>query len=389
MRVLKLLPLAMCLLLAFASLWIVAPAPAAVFWLVAVVMGEFGLFAAALTALAMLASWKVYARNSISRRLSTAVGCAAILAYLYPTVSAWRSVHNSGVQLSMREYAAGPFEPLQPARAGSHVFADVAGQKLQLDEYRPAVEASARRTAVIVVHGGSWNSGKRSDFPKWDRWLAGLGYTVFDIDYRISPQPNVDAATNDVLCAVSWVRRNAVELKVVPERIVLFGRSAGGHLALLAGYTSQQRSLTCGNNFSENASAPVQAVIAFYAPTDLPWSYDHPANQRVLDGPATLRKFIGSGPHDSAAAAAAYRRASPAYQVTSSTPPTFLAQGGKDQLVRTENAKILDRKLSADNVLHETVIVPYAQHGFDYAFNGWGSQIVKSRLLDFLNRLPR
>ncbi len=287
------------------------------------------------------------------------------------------------VPLSLMEYGSGPFQQKRaPSKIRTQTFADVAGQKLQLDQYDPQDAAASRRSAVIVVHGGAWNAGKRSDFPQWDGWLASLGYTVFDIDYRIAPQPNAETATNDVLCAVQWVKRNAQAVKVSPDRIILMGRSAGGHLALLAAYKSQQPVPICGTEIS--AAAPVRAVVAFYAPTDLAWSYDHPANQRVLDGPETLRRFIGSGLHQENAAQK-YRNASPADNITAATPPTFLVHGGKDQLVLPENAAILDRNLSANGVHHETIFLPYAQHGFDYNFHGWGSQIVKARLIRFLD----
>jgi acetyl esterase/lipase len=89
---------------------------------------------------------------------------------------------------------------------------------------------------VIVVHGGGWRSGERSDFPSWNAWLADTGYVVFDIDYRLSPPPAWQDAPADVACAVGWVKENAARYGVDPERVALMGRSAGGHLVLLAAY---------------------------------------------------------------------------------------------------------------------------------------------------------
>jgi acetyl esterase/lipase len=68
--------------------------------------------------------------------------------------------------------------------------------------------------------------------------LAENGYTVFDIDYRIAPQPNYLTATGDVKCAVQWIKRHAAQFEIAPGSIVLFGRSAGAHLALLAAYSA-------------------------------------------------------------------------------------------------------------------------------------------------------
>ena len=108
-----------------------------------------------------------------------------------------------------------------------------------LDAYLPA-EDDAARPAIIVIHGGSWSSGDKSDFPRWNGWLVEHGFAIFDIQYRLAPQPNWQTATSDVKCAIGWVKRNADHYGVDPDRIALLGRSAGGHLALLAAYTSRE-----------------------------------------------------------------------------------------------------------------------------------------------------
>jgi dipeptidyl aminopeptidase/acylaminoacyl peptidase len=78
--------------------------------------------------------------------------------------------------------------------------------------------------------------------------------------------------------------------------------------------------------------------------------------------------------------------ASPIENVSKNSPPTLLIHGGKDQLVRLENMERLAGKLNELNVVNETLNIPYGQHGFDYNFNGWGSQITKTTILNFLNR---
>jgi len=129
----------------------------------------------------------------------------------------------------------------------------------------------------------------------------------------------------------------------------------------------------------------VRAVVSFYAPTDLLWAYDNPANGRVIDGPETLRRFIGGNPHASSDIRERFILASPVAHVTAArTPATLLIHGGYDQLVRSENMDLLGKKLKEAGVPHKVVLIPYAQHGFDYNFNGWGAQVVQHVLLDFL-----
>jgi acetyl esterase/lipase len=244
--------------------------------------------------------------------------------------------------------------------------------------YQPSAAAQQPLPAVIVVHGGSWSGGDKSDFPRWNWWLTEQGFVVFDIQYRLAPQPNWQSATGDVKCAIGWVKRNATQYNVDPQRIALLGRSAGGHLALLAAYTPQEPVL------GPSCVAPdpgVQAVVSFYGPADLVWGYNNPANPDVIDGPGTLRRFLGGDP---LTAADAFAVASPVNHVGSSTPPTLLLHGGRDQLVGQRHTELLTERLQAANAPHQTVYIPYGQHGFDYNFNGWGSQIAQPILLRFL-----
>ena len=227
--------------------------------------------------------------------------------------------------------------------------------------------------AIVVVHGGAWSGGRRSEAPDWNHWLTEQGFAVFDVDYRIQPQPNWQTATGDVRAAVSAIRRDAARYGIDPNRIALLGRSAGGHLALLAAYAAAP--------LEDREDSRVQAVVAFYAPTDLIWGYDHSANQRVIDGPGTLRRFIGGDPR---AAEEAYVAASPVTHVQLGTPPTLLFHGGRDQFVRLEHMERLGKRLLNAGVPHEMVSLPYAQHGFDVLFDGWGAQLARPLVLRFL-----
>jgi acetyl esterase/lipase len=212
--------------------------------------------------------------------------------------------------------------------------------------------------------------------------FAAEGFTVFDVDYRLA-QPNYLTATADVKCAVKWVKENAEKFKISPDRIALFGRSAGGHLALLASYSADDARLAASCSEKEIGET-VRAVVSVYAPTDLLWAYDNPANEFVINGPQTLANFLGGSPHESLEMHERFILMSPVSHVASNTPPTLLIHGGQDQLVRPENMNLLADKLSKTNLPHKTLFIPYAQHGFDYNFNGWGAQVSESVILDFL-----
>jgi acetyl esterase/lipase len=370
-------------LAAFFTIWIVVPAPAYKLFEVAVGASEWslwfgalGLAGAALSLLALAAGsrWPAWVALSL--------GVAAVALASIPPLDAWRVARENRIELSLREYLSGSSKsPLASVERTTETFAAVEGQTLKLDVYLSRVKAETLLPAIIVVHGGSWNAGERSDYPRWNEWLAREGYAVFDIDYRIAPQPNWQTATGDVKCAVSWVKANASRYRVDAGRVVLLGRSAGGHLALLAAYSTGEAALptSCASTAPDSS---VRAVISFYAPTDLRWGYEHPANERVLDGSGKIRALIGGTPDS---AAAAFSRASVTSHVNRQSPPTLLFHGGHDQLVRDENMSLLTERLRQQQVSHRAVFIPYAQHAFDYNFNGWGSQIARHLISQFLS----
>lgn len=369
-----------------AVIWIVVPAPAYNVWLFSVAASEWSLWFGALALLGVVCSLfvRVFYRNGNLSFVSIILGSLAVIISLYPLFSVISEAREFGVSLSLRQYFSGVWKENNASKIQTETFAHIGETDLQLDVYSPSVDSINSGASVIVVHGGSWNGGERSDFPQWSRWLAEQGFTVFDIDYRLA-QPNYLTATGDVKCAVRWIKNNAAKFKISPDRIALLGRSAGAQLALLAAYSAADARFpaSCTEN---QTSEDVRAVISFYAPTDLFWAFDNPANQSVIDGPTMLANFLGGNPHESDELRERFILASPVAQVDSAAPPTLLIHGGQDQLIKSENLKFLAAKLTEANVPHKTFLIPYAQHGFDYNFNGWGAQIVKPVLLEFLQK---
>jgi acetyl esterase/lipase len=90
--------------------------------------------------------------------------------------------------------------------------------------------------ALVGVHGGGWVQGVRGQFQHWGGYLAGRGIALFAISYRLAKagQKSFPHAVQDVLAAVQYVRGNAKDLNIAPDRIGLFGHSAGGNIGALA-----------------------------------------------------------------------------------------------------------------------------------------------------------
>jgi acetyl esterase len=324
------------------------------------------------------------------RALVAAALCAAVLAVsLVPVVQATKTASAEGVPLSLGRY----FSDLTPVperyadRSPETVtYARSGGEVLKADVWEPPADAvglsrhsgsdaaAQGRPAVIVVHGGGWRSGERSDFPSWDAWLADEGYVVFDIDYRLAPPPSWHDAPSDVACAVGWVKENAPRYGVDPERVALMGRSAGGHLALLTAYEEKRGAIAPGCAAGNVGDRGVAAVVGFYSPTDLP----RLASDGYLPG---MDGFVGGS---LGAVPGRYRHLSPVSHVDPSDPPTFLAYGGADRIVPPGQSALLGERLREAGVPHRLVELPWANHTFDFLWGGWSAQITRSTLKEFL-----
>ena len=252
--------------------------------------------------------------------------------------------------------------------------------ELALDLYRASVRAPAdgpaasgnRAPCVIVVHGGGWDGGDRAEIAHFDRWLAGCGYTVASIDYRLAPQFPWPAQRDDVLAAIAFLKKNAAALGVDATRLVLLGRSAGGNIAEAVAY---------------GADAPaVRGVVALYAPADLHFAWAYARDDDVLKSPVLLRQFLGGPP---ATAEAAYDGASGYLHVGPATPPTLLLHGQLDTLVWHRQSERLDGKLSAAGVPHLFVSLPWATHAFEFNLHGPGGQLTTFALEWFLAAVTR
>ena len=381
---------------ALLALLIILPAPSYNLWMAAVVASEWSvwLLLAGLISLTCGACALLTGRRSASACAGVTLSLVTVVCAGVPVVEAHRVAARRGVSLSWGRYFLGT----EQAHALALIdvqrdveFANPDGHPLRLDVYQPpssaqrgpATEVASRppSPAVIVIHGGSWSGGAKSDFATYDRWLAAGGRVVFDVEYRLANgAQRFPAQVLDIKCAIAWVKGHAAQYHVDPGRLALLGRSAGGQLALLAAYTANDPTLRPGSCDAQETS--VRAVISFYGPTDLAWDYTHPGRPDVIDTTRVLENYLGGSP---ASAPQAYAAASPAGHVGAQSPPTLFLHGGHDQLVRAENVERIMPELAAVGVEVTYVYLPWGNHGFDYNFDGWGSQIAQAEIVKFLD----
>ena len=212
---------------------------------------------------------------------------------------------------------------------------------LQLDLYSPK-ERSHPLPAILFLHGGGWTGGYRQIYHYYCTKFAEHGYVVATASYRLAGEAPFPAAVQDVKCAVRWLRANAKKLGIDPNKIAVAGGSAGGHLAMMIGYSSDVPELE-GKGGNADTSSRVQAVVDLYGPTDLT---DDFAKSR-----GEVKRFMGGKKFDEAPDA--YRLASPVTHVTKDDPPTLILHGSIDSTVPIHQAELLVEKLKSAGVVCE------------------------------------
>ena len=383
-RALDLLRLAGGVLLLVLGLVAVAPAPNNWVFLLSVLVTEAGYWALVACLPLLAPGW----RRSGVGRAAVGLGLLGTLLLLTPLARAVAVSCELPAALEtrfadLRSVTPTPAASLRPAplvardlfvgvsspavRVEDHLFASVGGQELRLDLYRP-VEDHPPLPGVVVIHGGSWQSGSREDFSGLNRYLAARGYVVAAVSYRFSPRFRFPAARDDVAAAITFLKRHAGRLGLDASRLALVGRSAGGQIALLVAYTAHDPA--------------IKGVVSYYGPAALRWGYANPAKRSIIDSSGILDAYLGGPPETYGSQ---YQAASPLSHIGHGTPPTLLINGLRDEHVSPFHSEFLSDRLIRARVPHLFLQLPWATHGCDYLFSGLCGQISTYAVERFLS----
>ncbi|GAA2455239.1 alpha/beta hydrolase [Streptomyces glaucus] len=235
-------------------------------------------------------------------------------------------------------HPARPADGVRLLRGAVYAVPD-GSRPLAVDLWLPE-DAAGPVPVVVFVHGGAWRTGLRDDLgPRFRHWrpgpfarLARAGFAVACPDYRLSGEAPHPAQTDDLAALLAWLRTRAAGLGLDAARPVLWGESAGGHLAALTALTQP--------------AGTVAGCVTWYAPTDLTHLADDlPEGAYDTRDPATFEALLlGGAPAQRAGAA---RDASPVTRVTSQAPPFLLLHGADDVLVPARQSVRLAEALRA------------------------------------------
>ena len=237
-------------------------------------------------------------------------------------------------------------------------------RKETLDLYLPASRAAgARSPGIVIIHGGGWSGGSNEGGREFEEGttLAKAGYVCASVAYRVSKHDRWPTNVYDCKNAVRFLRKNAAVYGVDTDHIGVIGGSAGGHLALMVGYTSDVPALEPPSPYP-GISDKVQAVVDMYGISDVRTRKNiAPDGTPGVIGPQSKSVF-GDKPD---VTDADFARASPTAHISATTPPTLILHGTADTTVDRDQSITLDKLLTGQKVEHQLILIPGIGHTFD------------------------
>lgn len=258
------------------------------------------------------------------------------------------------------------------------VYASPGGRDLSLDVYLPN-GMPGPYPVVLYIHGGGWSGGTRKN-PPVER-LVRHGYAVASIDYRLSGEATFPAQIHDCKAAVRWLRANARRHRLRADRIVVWGGSAGGHLAALLGASGGIKELE-GSFGNLNQSSRVQGVIDFFGPTDFNRLNGSRKKPRDDGGNSPEERLVGGRLSEKADSV---RMANPITYVSKDDPPYLILHGADDDVVPPNQSVLLHEALQASAVSSSYHLIPNRGHGFrtgpeiDYLVDAFLDRVLPAR----------
>jgi acetyl esterase/lipase len=222
-------------------------------------------------------------------------------------------------------------------------YANTGNDSHTLDLYRKEGDDDIS-PLIIFIHGGGWRNGSKQPPREPLLQLAREGYSCASIEYRLTNEAKWPAQLHDCKATVRFLRANAEKFGFDPNKIGVWGTSAGGHLAAMLGLTGTRKDLE-GDLGNAEFSSAVQAVVNCYGPADL--------QKQVLDRILKDdRRFKGNDPEralfeDIQSPFDVLRNASPIYFVAPDQPPFLMIHGDQDPLVPLDQSEMLLKRLKA------------------------------------------
>jgi len=265
--------------------------------------------------------------------------------------------------------AAFPYAPPSLGRSGglryeSIVYSCQPGYRPLFLDLRLPSPGEARHPLIIWIHGGGWIYGSRRRLPPHlfenavhDQMLD-AGFAVASVDYRLALEAGFPGMLLDVKAAIRWLRGHAAEFDLDPARVILWGESAGGHLAVMAGVCTKLDGVERTGEHTEQSEIPT-AIVDWYGPVDL-------TAMAQADLGADSEEVGATGDRPEAvlqqSSGWTYAELSATTYLRPDVPPVFVGHGTDDQIVPVAQSRTLVAGLRSAGGSVEYLEVPGADH---------------------------
>ena len=220
------------------------------------------------------------------------------------------------------------------------------GMALTYDVFRPVKKANGALVVNMVSAG--WRSQWAPPEERQARYQALLdkGFTVVALHHASAPRFQVPDAVSDVRLGMRHIKLHARDYGADPARIGLWGASAGGHLALVAGMMADDGGPASANPL-ERSGNRVAAVVAYFPPTDLVALLEGRPRFGPIDFDEKLRPAV-----------------SPLFSVDARDPPTLMLHGDADRGVPPAQSQAMHEALDKAGVENKLTLFAGADHDF-------------------------
>lgn len=282
----------------------------------------------------------------------------------YTTHSAFLSINKKYPDIKL----VGEYQSAEVKEEKNITYSSYGNRRLKLDAFYPLNKIKGKRAAIMIIHGGGWRSGNRTQHYPLAQRLAKLGYVCFTPEYRLSTEALYPAAVHDLKAAVRWIRSNANKYNIDTAKVAVLGFSAGGQLAALLATTNNKTSFEgAGNNLK--FSSRVNALINM----DGTLSFVHPESGEADDSKKTSASTYWFG-YSKKENYKLLEAASPLTHVDKFTPPTLFINSSVERMHAGRNDFI--RVLQQSGTYAEVKTFPEAPHHFPF-FHPWFEPSVK------------
>lgn len=210
------------------------------------------------------------------------------------------------------------------------------------------------RPLLVWIHGGAFMGGdKAENLPIWDD-LMKHGFAVATLNYRLSGDAKWPAQITDCKAAIRFLKASAKEYNIEPQRIGVWGSSAGGHLAALVGASGGEKKLDVGEHLDQ--SSAVSCAVDMFGPIDF-------EKMPLRDSPTSPEaKMWGRSTADALEMA---REACPLTYLSKDMPPFLILHGDADKVISIEQSQLFQAALQKAGATSEFITLPGVGHSHD------------------------